>query len=863
MPARRCYAALAACLALLLAASSHSEPPLGESPRPTRIDFNGDPLPEGALARLGTVRFRQGEPILALAFSPDGQVLATAGVSGSIRLWDARTGRERRRLKGHQGPVSFLAFSADGQILVSQSRGSEGLRLGDGTVRFWDVATGKEQQRIEAPARGGLAVHAARDDGVLSYERDGDKLLIRGPGSKRQLRVSRGPASTTLADQDPLPTLSPDGRMLATAEADQTIRLWDTTRGAELHRLRGHECFARAGGRDWALTCAMTALAFSPDGKTLVSTSHDGSVRLWDVSARKELHRLEAHVGQPAGVAFAPDGKLLACADGTRVRLWEVASGRQRPSLSDSQGAEAVAFSPDGMLLASAGTGGTVRLWHTGTGKELRLTQGHTSSALLATFSADGRAVVSVGSDRTRLVWDPATGRLMRSQSGLPEGARVAVVSGDRRLFALGGVENEVSLRQVATGKAMGKLTSWQGWSASTLAFSGDGKRLAWGTAYQSILLRVVSTGEELHWWNTDGSSRSHWVGRPCVALSPDGSLIATAGDSDGPDGTTWPIRLRAPNLVSRSALPQGRQDDGEVRHLKGHTGGVSCLAFGARGLLASGGSDGLVRLWQAATGAELAQLAGHKDNVSAIAFAPDGQRLASGGRDGTVRLWDVTTGKELRRFTPQAGPVDGVAFAPDGRALLSWGEDTTVLVWDLSPASTRPIPPRLETLWADLGSADLGRVSRAITALIDDPDKAVPFLHTKLLATAALDREIARHIDSLGSASFARRQRAMRELERVAPWAEPALREALTKAPSPEAQRRLGQLLRHVEDCEEPLSAGEAQPLRALDVLARLATPEAQRVLATLAEGPPAAWLTREARAALGHARQETAKAR
>src|SRR5439155_24052846 len=281
-----------------------------------RVDLYGDPLPTGALARMGTLRFRGIRDIYGLTFSPDNKTLAGAGWGNVICLWDIVTGKEIQRFTGHQGWIWSIAFSPDGKNLASGSA--------DQTIRLWEAATGKQLRQFGAP----------------------------------------GPPQVIIAPQ-------------------------------------------QGGQQPNHVYC----VAFSPDGKTLASAAHDKSIKLWSVADGKEVRRFDGHLEKVAGVAFSPNGRHLASASGDKtVRLWDVNTGNEIRKLEGHEASvDSVAFSPDSKQLVSGSDDKTARIWETATGKELKQLKGHTDKVRFVCFSPDASMVASGSHDATVRLWDPAT----------------------------------------------------------------------------------------------------------------------------------------------------------------------------------------------------------------------------------------------------------------------------------------------------------------------------------------------------------------------------------------------------------------------------------------------------------------------
>jgi WD40 repeat protein len=403
-------------------------------------------------------------------------------------------------------------------------------------------------------------------------------------------------------------SFSPDGRRLASASRDQTVRLWDAESGRELACLRGHERRVRS-------------VTFSPDGRLLASGSYDQTVRLWDAESGRPLVCLRGHEGRVTSVSFSPDGRRLASASGDdTVRLWDAESGRELACL---RGHEArvmtVSFAPDGRRLASASEDNTVRLWDAESGRELARLRGHEGMVWSVSFSPDGRCLASASEDNTVRLWDAESARPLACLRG-HEGVVSSVSSSPDGRLASASWDSTMRLWDAESGRELACLRGHES-AVTGVSFSPDGRLLASGSYDQTVRLWDAEGGHELV------CLRGHESAVISASFSPDGRRLASASR----DQT---VRLWDP--------ASGR----ELACLRGHKGGVWSASFSPDGRrLASTSEDNTVRLWDAANNRELACLRGHGGEVASVSFAPDGRRLASASWDNTVRLWDAESG--------------------------------------------------------------------------------------------------------------------------------------------------------------------------------------------------------------------------
>jgi WD40 repeat protein/DNA-binding XRE family transcriptional regulator len=474
---------------------------------------------------------------------------------------------------------------------------------------------------------------------------------------------------------------SPNGTLLATADGDGTVRLWNiATRrpvGAPLH----------ASGKT-KNRYGVRAVAFSRDGTLLATGGADGAVRLWNTATRRPIGaplHASARYGV-YGVAFSRDGTLLASVGGDNtVRLWHTAtrrpvSGPHRTGSGQVFGGGGVAFSPNGKLLASAGADGTVRLWHTATGRPAgaplqRSVPGF--GVYGVAFSPDGTLLVAADGDGTMPLWNPATGRRVRApiQATNPlSGVHGVAFSPNGTLLASALGDGTMPLWNPATGRLIGAPFQISG-GVAAVAFSRDGTLLAAGDGDGTVRLWVPVTGQPARAPIQTGSAP--YGGVWTAAFSPDGKLATALAD-----GT---VRLWNP-ATGRPAGP--------TLHV-GHGGSV--VAFSPRGtLLATAGGDNMVRLWNPATGRRVTAplRASSYGGAHGVAFSRDGTLLASSGGDGTVRLWNPATGRPVRApLQTGTGPYTGVytvAFSPDGKLLAAGCGDGTVRLWN--PATGHPV---------------------------------------------------------------------------------------------------------------------------------------------------------------------------
>jgi RNA polymerase sigma factor (sigma-70 family) len=780
---------------------------------PGRTDPYRDPLPAGALTRLGTLRFRHSQNVLDIAFAPDGKTLAAAD-SDLVCLWNAATGEELRRLQqattGHG-----LAFAPDSKTLATADFTA---------ILLWDPATGRQLRRF--PLQGQPVVVSllfSPDGKTLAWLTQDNTLGLSDAATGKVQHRWPGPPNIVSSSV----AFSPDSRTLALAcQKDNDVPLYDTATGAEVRRLVGH--------RESVYT-----VAFSPDGKTLVSTARDDTLRFWNAATGKELRRVK-HGGGAWKLAFSPDGTVLATG-GWNARLWETATGKLlRTCERDDDGHfECLAFSPDGKTVAASRSNSHApSLWDVASGKRRLAFAGHLGPVTGIAVSPDGTLLATAAWEKNYSrrnavhLWDPATGKELGTV-----GTDLGFVGGpafspDGRLLAAGNEDGTIRLWDPATRREVRRLTGHKD-MVEWVGFTAGGKVLAsLGYHDRTIRLWDVARGKELRQFR--GTQATPGGG---IAPAPDGKTIVQGGEVP-------------PSLVLWDAAT-GKAVD----RFGGYGAQVTALALSPDGrtLATAAGGDG-VRLWDVATGKEVRRFADPNRWIGLLVFSPDGRTLGGGG--GTVHLWEVATGTEQCRFAGHRGPVRSGAFSPDGRRFLSGGEDTTVLIWDLTgqaaesrPGSVSLSPRELEDLWVDLGAAEASRAHRAVWALVASPEQAVRLFRDRLLPVAAADPErVAQLLSELDSEDFARRDKATKELRRMGEAILPALRRALAGRPPPELRRRAEQLV----DDLGGLSSEQLAAVRAVEALERVGSPDARQVLEALTGGVPEARRTREARAAL-----------
>ena len=696
------------------------QPPADAKPADARpADLHGDPLPEGALARMGTVRWRHPGPVSFVGYANEGKHLVTGCDDGIYRVWDVATSKEIRQfgkanavadmnveVRQANGGVQVMigsvgifgtgtALSPDGTILAALGK--------EGIVRLWDVNSGKDLRTLVSPqsnqSYGNMGMVFTPDGKGIAVRGDDQSIRLYGVEDGKEIRViAKGPQ----AGQNGVVRVfypgqggnnmdfSPDGKTLAVIATEiennrqnGIIQFHDVEGKKEVRKVKGPQN-AYAG-----------SVAFANDGKTIAWASIDGLIRLLDAENGNEVKQIgTAQQGvYHSAMLFSPDGKTIAsrATNATAIHLWDVETGKSAKVLGDQpvagqpfgrvyvqQNSATLAFSPDGKAIAEGLQNNSVRLWDVATGKETLPVSGHQGGISSLAVSPDGKTLTTFGADDTVRQWDIASGR-ETAQFKLPPAGVNALLSADGKTVVAGAPNNAVTVWDAATGKetrtidvpAQQNFAGKVGGQAG-LALSPDGTLVAVRGYDQSVRVFETASGKEIANASEGQPNNNpnggvifqpvYYGGRGTMVFGPDNVTLATVG-------------------VSQAAMQ----------------GGVA----GART------QSSVIRLWNSRTGKPAGRFETSR-GVTALAFSPDGRIIATANADNTISLWEILSGKECLRITIlvlQAAPnpvsplrpimalppthggassIVSLSFANDGRTLAAASGDKSVRLFEL-----------------------------------------------------------------------------------------------------------------------------------------------------------------------------------
>lgn len=588
-------------------------------------------------------------------FSADRRMLAMSSTEAELQLIDAETGQSLADSPRTSGawcvqPVTFPP------VLVMYDGAPFSLPEALGRIRPGGLLDSRKWRTISFGHDGGQLTatweheNAIAQPGASAAPLEKVKRVYVGTGKPVYLCISH------------------DGRWLAAAWNDSTVRLWDLESGAAQSVCRGHNKEVRG-------------IAFHPDDLSLLSWGDDGTIRQWSVPDGKALRSRRAHSRIVNDASFSPDGQwILSGSHDRTLRLWRADGGEAVAVLrGHTEAVGKVAFSTDGANLFSWAYDSTVRRWPSPNQENLRIVRGHTSFIYPVAYSPDGRWFASGGWDNAVRLWDAASGQPIAALDGMQGFVASLAISPDSSRIVARSYDGRLRIWDAATGELLFNLEDGGldrlphnngslNFLPQNVAISPDGAYVACGFDNR-IRFWELLTGKERESLTLDvkGPIRH-------VVFSPDGRRAAVIAGQPA----LCLVDIRTCTQITLASA-------GSVKDP------LYAVAFSPDGRrLASAGEDRIVRIWDTQSGEQQRQLYGHSDQIFAVVFHPDGKRLATAGRDLDIHLWDMTSGDDLARLRGHNDYVFSMAFSPDGTTLISGSGDSTVRIWETKPLAAR-----------------------------------------------------------------------------------------------------------------------------------------------------------------------------
>ncbi|MBI4560298.1 MAG: protein kinase [Candidatus Hydrogenedentes bacterium] len=639
-----------------------------------------------------------GSHVGAVAFSRDGKRLATVSEGGadiSLQFWDAETGKEIVSIQAASQRFDNLfpwGWSVDGRLILI-------LDPTQGTVRVVDAATGHDVRRLKCYEKSVLCA---------AFSTDGDRIITTGRGDVA--KVLESASGSPLANLEGTiasagnARFSPDDRWIAVecsggyGAREEYVRVYDARTYAPVAELRGH-------------TDSVLDFIFSPTGQQIVTAGQDGIANLWEVPSGKLLHTLRDHTEAVTGAAFSADGmRVLTVSNDNTAKVWDVESGKQWATLMGHH-RELIRgrFSPDGLRIITASADTTAKVWDAGRlpRPALHTFTGNTRPTLCAVFSPDGRQIATVSEKTTPhawavTLWDTATGAELETLATNTNNISSLAFSPDgRQLLTTAAHDSKARIWEVTSAKELHTLATHSD-ILNTCAYNRDGTRIVTASHDKTAKLWDAATGREL------ATLHGHTGIVFFATFSPDGArIVTTSADRtariwDGSTGQPLATLIGHSGDVRNAAFsPDGRRvvtasfdhtakvwdtASGQELALLPHDDAVSRALFSPNGRhIATSSGDFYAYLWDAATYERLSTLPCDRE-VWDVGFSPDSTRIVTASGDRTVRVWDAQTGANLVTIEGHGREITQAVFSPEGRYILSAARDGTVKLWGANP---------------------------------------------------------------------------------------------------------------------------------------------------------------------------------
>jgi WD40 repeat protein len=583
--------------------------------------------------------------------------------------------------------ININALIADYDFLPED----ENLLLIQGALRLSAHILNEDKQQLSGQLLGRLLGFGNSEIQRLLKQAQQSKTLGLFPQTA-SLTPPGGPLVRTLvghSDWVIALTLSSDGKYVISSSADNTLKVWNWQTGKQLRTLKGY-------------TLLINTVALTPDSNYMISASGDNTLKVWNWQTGEEVRTLAGHSGWVNAIALTPDGKyVISSSFDSTLKVWNWQTGEEVRTLAGhSDWVNAVALTPDGKYVISSSFDSTLKVWNWQTGEELRTLAGHSGCVRAVDLTPDSKYVISASHDKTLKVWNWQTGEEVRTLAGHTDLVYAVVLTQDGKYVISASADHTLKVWNFYTGEEVGTLVGHTN-SVNAVALTPDGKYVISGS--HDNTLKVWNWQILLELRTLAGHSNSV----NAVVLTADGNYVISAPFDSTLKVWNWQTGevLRTLPGYSKSVNALALTADGnyvisasadstleawnwqtgsQMLFLTSYSNSVNAVTLTLDGnYIISGSADNTLKVWNWQTWEKPRTLVGHTSSVNAVALIPDGNYVISGSCDNTLKVWNWQTGEEVRTLAGHSDWVNAAALTPDGKYVISGSADNTLKVWN------------------------------------------------------------------------------------------------------------------------------------------------------------------------------------